>query len=97
MLSKTDLVDQETLARIQDGSYAKRFLEEGRSGYPLMTRAREEMAAAGYVDLAKALESLVPRDLAALRWQPVDTVLLAPLGHPLAGVRRVVGTCRGGG
>jgi DNA-binding transcriptional LysR family regulator len=43
----------------------------------------------GDIDFGLALESLVPRDLAALRWLPVDTVLLAPLGHPLAGVRRV--------
>ncbi len=44
---------------------------------------------AGDVDFGLALESLVPRDLAALRWQPVDPVLLAPLDHPLARVRRV--------
>jgi DNA-binding transcriptional LysR family regulator len=43
----------------------------------------------GDIDFGLALESLVPRDLAAMRWQPVDTVLLAPLGHPLAGERRV--------
>ena len=35
---------REALAHIQDGSYAKRFLKEGKSGYPLMTRAREDMA-----------------------------------------------------
>jgi DNA-binding transcriptional LysR family regulator len=44
---------------------------------------------AGDIDFGLALESLVPRDLAAWRWQPVDTVLLAPLGHPLTRVRRV--------
>jgi DNA-binding transcriptional LysR family regulator len=43
----------------------------------------------GDIDFGLALESLVPRDLAALRWQPVDTVLLAPLGHPLSRERRV--------
>jgi DNA-binding transcriptional LysR family regulator len=43
----------------------------------------------GDIDFGLALESLVPRDLAALRWQPVDTVLLAPWGHPLARERRV--------
>jgi DNA-binding transcriptional LysR family regulator len=44
---------------------------------------------AGDLDFGLALESLVPRDLAARRWLPVDTVLLAPLGHPLTRVRRV--------
>jgi len=44
---------------------------------------------AGDLDFGLALESLVPRDLAAARWQPVDTVLLAPLGHPLTRGRRV--------
>ena len=44
---------------------------------------------AGDLDFGLALESLVPRDLAARRWQPVDTVLLAPVGHPLTRVRRV--------
>ncbi len=44
---------------------------------------------AGDLDFGLALESLVPRDLAALRWQPVDAVLLAPVGHPLTRLRRV--------
>jgi DNA-binding transcriptional LysR family regulator len=43
----------------------------------------------GDLDFGLALHSLVPRDLAAARWQPVDTVLLAPVGHPLTRVRRV--------
>jgi len=43
----------------------------------------------GEVDFGLALESLVPRDLAARRWQPVDTVLLAPVGHPLTRIPRV--------
>jgi DNA-binding transcriptional LysR family regulator len=43
----------------------------------------------GDIDFGLALESLVPRDLAALRWQPVDTVLLAPWGHPLSRKPRV--------
>ena len=44
---------------------------------------------AGDIDFGLALESLVPRDLTAWRWQPVDTVLLAPVGHPLTRGRRV--------
>jgi DNA-binding transcriptional LysR family regulator len=43
----------------------------------------------GDVDFGLALESRVPKDLTARRWQPVDTVLLAPLDHPLARARRV--------
>ncbi len=43
----------------------------------------------GDVDFGLALQSLVPRDLAAARWQPVDTVLLAPVNHPLTRGRRV--------
>ena len=43
----------------------------------------------GDVDFGLALQSLVSRDLAAARWQPVDTVLLAPVNHPLTQRRRV--------
>jgi DNA-binding transcriptional LysR family regulator len=43
----------------------------------------------GDVDLGLALESLVPGDLAAHRWLPVETVLLAPAGHPLTALKRV--------
>jgi ketol-acid reductoisomerase len=51
---------REALARIQDGSYAKRFLEEGRSGYPLMTRAREEMAAHQIEVVGEKLRGMMP-------------------------------------
>ena len=43
----------------------------------------------GDVDFGLALQSLVSRDLAAARWQPVDTVLLAPVNPPLTQRRRV--------
>lgn len=43
----------------------------------------------GDVDFGLALESRVPKDLTARRWQPVDTVLLAPPNHPLSRARRV--------
>jgi DNA-binding transcriptional LysR family regulator len=58
----------------------------------LLDRAQTEVFAlvkAGDLDFGLALESLVPRDLTAWRWQPVDTVLLAPVDHPLARVKRV--------
>ena len=43
----------------------------------------------GEVDFGLALESLVPRDLIALRWQPVATVLMAPRGHALTALKRL--------
>ncbi len=43
----------------------------------------------GEVDFGLALESLVPKDLAARRWQPVATVLMTPRDHPLATLKRV--------
>ena len=51
----------------------------------LLDRAQAAVFAlvkAGDIDFGLALESLVPKDLAARRWQPVDTVLLAPPGPP---------------
>ena len=38
----------------------------------------------GDIDFGLALASLVPKDLAAIPWQPLDTVLMAPPDHPLA-------------
>jgi DNA-binding transcriptional LysR family regulator len=43
----------------------------------------------GEVDFGLALESLVPRDLLGLRWQPVATVLMTPRDHPLTARKRV--------
>ncbi len=43
----------------------------------------------GEVDFGLALESLVPKDLAARRWQPVATVLMTPRDHPLTARKRV--------
>ncbi len=43
----------------------------------------------GDVDLGVALESLVPNDMNALRFREVQTVLMAPEGHPLNRVREV--------
>ena len=51
---------KEALARIQDGSYAKRFLEEGGSGYPLMTRAREDMAKHDVEVVGEKLRAMMP-------------------------------------
>ncbi|MHC1744401.1 MAG: LysR family transcriptional regulator [Syntrophobacteraceae bacterium] len=43
----------------------------------------------GDVDFGFALESLAPKDLAAIRWKRVETVLMVPEGHPLGRLRRV--------
>ncbi len=43
----------------------------------------------GEIDFGLGLESRVPKDLAALRWQPVATVLMVPWGHPLTALKRV--------
>jgi DNA-binding transcriptional LysR family regulator len=43
----------------------------------------------GDIDFGLALASLVPKDLAAVPWQPLDTVLMAPPDHPLTRSRRV--------
>ena len=51
---------REALARIQDGSYAKRFLSEGQSGYPEMTKAREDMAAHDIEQVGQKLRAMMP-------------------------------------
>ena len=51
---------REALAQIQDGSYARRFLEEGASGYPVMTRAREDNAAHGIEQVGEKLRAMMP-------------------------------------
>ena len=51
---------REALAQIQDGSYARRFLEEGASGYPVMTRAREDNAAHGIEQVGEKLRTMMP-------------------------------------
>jgi DNA-binding transcriptional LysR family regulator len=43
----------------------------------------------GEVDLGAAVESFVPKDLASIRWRKIETVLMVPQGHPLAGLKRV--------
>jgi DNA-binding transcriptional LysR family regulator len=43
----------------------------------------------GEVDFGLALESQVPKDLAARRWQPLHTVLLTPRDHPLTARSKV--------
>jgi DNA-binding transcriptional LysR family regulator len=43
----------------------------------------------GEVDVGVAAQSVVPGDLASIRWKVIETVLLVPRGHPLTRVKRV--------
>jgi len=43
----------------------------------------------GDIDFGIVLESIVPKDLKALRWKKVRTVVITPVGHPLAKAKRV--------
>jgi ketol-acid reductoisomerase len=51
---------REALANIQNGNYAKRFLNEGASGYPEMTVAREANAAHGIEQVGEKLRAMMP-------------------------------------
>jgi ketol-acid reductoisomerase len=51
---------KEALANIQNGSYAKRFVAEGAAGYPLMTKARADMAAHPIEKVGATLRGMMP-------------------------------------
>jgi ketol-acid reductoisomerase len=51
---------REALANIQNGSYARKFLQEGASGYPVMTRARAANAAHGIEQVGEKLRGMMP-------------------------------------
>lgn len=66
-------------------AYAARFPQVQLT---ILDRPQErviESVKAGDIDFGLALESAVPGGLAVRRWRRVEKVLLAPLGHPLAG------------
>lgn len=48
-----------------------------------------ELVRDGEVDFGLALESVVSKDLTAMRWKRVETVLMVPQGHALVKVKRV--------
>lgn len=48
-----------------------------------------ELVKSGEVDFGLAMESIVPGDLVSMRYEKVETVLMAPRSHPLAGKKRV--------
>ena len=43
----------------------------------------------GDIDFGFVLESVVPKDLVALRWKKVRTVVITPVGHPLVKEKRI--------
>jgi len=51
---------REALENIQNGSYAKRFLKEGNTGYPEMTVARKANAAHGIEQVGEKLRAMMP-------------------------------------
>jgi len=51
---------REALANIQNGNYAKKFLQEGASGYPIMTEARAANAAHGIEQVGEKLRTMMP-------------------------------------
>lgn len=70
-------------------SYLKQFPQVELT---LLDRPQSNVLAlvkSGDIDLGLALESVVPKDLTALKWLPVETVLMVPRGHPLTRLKRV--------
>lgn len=51
---------KEALANIQNGSYARRFLEEGANGYPVMTEERKKNAAHPIEQVGEKLRAMMP-------------------------------------
>jgi ketol-acid reductoisomerase len=51
---------REALENIQNGAYAKKFLNEGASGYPVMTAARAANAAHGIERVGEELRAMMP-------------------------------------
>jgi DNA-binding transcriptional LysR family regulator len=57
----------------------------------ILDRSQQDILALvknGDIDFGLVLESTVPMDLAALRWKKVRTVVITPVGHPLAKLKR---------
>ena len=48
-----------------------------------------DLVRSGDIDFGLILEKAAPRSLATLRWKKVETVVIAPPGHPLCALRRV--------
>ena len=51
---------KQALKDIQDGEYAKKFILEGRTGYPSMTARRRNMAAHSIEIVGAQLRAMMP-------------------------------------
>ncbi len=69
--------------------YADRFPQVELT---LLDRPQEvvlELVRNGEIDFGFTRESVVPKNLATIRWKKIETVLMVPAGHPLTAVKRV--------
>jgi len=69
--------------------YIKKFLKVKLT---ILDRPQQEIVSLiknGDIDFGLLLESNVPRNLTALRWKKVKTVLMTPVDHPLTKIKRV--------
>jgi len=48
-----------------------------------------ELVKSGEIDFGIAVEGIVPKDLATIRLKSAESVLVAPVGHPLTKVKRI--------
>jgi DNA-binding transcriptional LysR family regulator len=48
-----------------------------------------DLVLSGDIDFGFTLEKMIPKTLSAIRWKQVETVVIAPTGHPLCALRRV--------
>ena len=48
-----------------------------------------DLVLSGDIDFGFTLEKMIPKSLSAIRWKQVETVVIAPKGHPLCALRRV--------
>ena len=81
-----------TLYHLLPGALGQYMEELHEVELTLLDRSQERVVRLvrdGEVDFGFVLESLVPKDLASIRWKRVETVLMVPPSHPLTEARRV--------
>jgi DNA-binding transcriptional LysR family regulator len=69
--------------------YARQFPEVELT---LLDRPQQmviDLVRSGDIDFGFTLENVIPKSLPAVRWKQVETVVIAPTGHPLCALRRV--------
>jgi len=48
-----------------------------------------DLVKSGDIDFGIAIEDVVPKDLATIRWKSAESVLVTPVGHPLTKMKRI--------